>query len=276
MKKIAVTGGKGGTGKSTIATAVSIELSKHGSVLLVDADVNCPDDHLILGMERKEVRDVESMIPKFDEEKCVKCGKCAEVCEENAIVQVKDRCPIFVPEQCTGCRACKIVCPVGAISEDEQVIGEIFEGGDDVDLVAGEMRPGIEESSLVANDMKKYIKEIESDYDYVVIDTAAGTHCPVIAALMDVDLGLAVTEPTPLGEHDLELIIKLMEELGVESKIIINRSDIADKEGVFKISERYGSEVVTEIPYRKEIERNYSEGVPVKSPEIRKLAEDLI
>ena len=274
--KIAVTGGKGGTGKSTIATALALELNHYGRVILVDADVDCPDDHLILNMDRKKVRDVENMVPVFDEEKCIKCGKCSKVCRENAIVQVKDEYPLLVPEQCTGCTSCMISCPVGAISESTQVIGEIKQGSGRIDLISGEMFPGIEESSLIVNSLKEYMKRIETIYDYIIIDTAAGTHCPVIAALSDVDCGIAVTEPTPLGNHDLDLILQLMENLGVDSEVILNRSDISESSEIEKTVEKYGSEIVGEIPYSKEIERNYSHGEPIKHPVIEKLARRML
>ncbi|MFP4117091.1 MAG: P-loop NTPase [Candidatus Aenigmatarchaeota archaeon] len=272
--KIAVTGGKGGTGKSTVATALATELSKHGDVLLVDADVDCPNDHLLLSMELEEVKDVETMIPVFDEEKCRKCGRCSEVCRENAIVQVQDKYPILSENQCTGCQACMIACPFDAISPSKQTIGKIYEAKGVVDLVSGDMNPGVEESSLVVNALKGYIKEDE--YDYVVIDTAAGTHCPVIAALMDVDLGIAVTEPTPLGEHDLDLILELMNELGLVSRVVVNRSDIAESEGVERISEKWGVPIVAEIPYSRDIERDYAQGKPIKHESIERIAGDIV
>ncbi len=268
--KIAVTGGKGGTGKSTVATALAVELSKYGNVLLVDADVDCPNDHLLLDMERKEVSEVETMIPEFNERKCKKCGRCSEVCKENAIVQVQDKYPILSEDQCTGCRACMFACPFDAISPSKQTIGKIYESEGIVDMVSGEMDAGVEESSLVVNALKKHVEK-KSGYDYVVVDTAAGTHCPVISALVDVDLGIAVTEPTPLGEHDLNLILELMDKLEVESKVVVNRSDIADNTGVKEVSERWKVPVIAMIPYSKDIERDYAQGKPIKHKSIEKM-----
>lgn len=273
--KIAITGGKGGTGKSTVATALSREMTHYGRVLLVDADVDCPNDHLILGLEREKVREVENMVPVFDEEKCIKCGRCSEVCKENAIIQVKDKYPILAPKQCTGCRACEFACPVGAISESKQVIGKILRGSGSVDLLSGEMDPGIEESSLIVNSLKEHVKRIENNYDYIIIDTAAGTHCPVIAALSGVDIGIAVTEPTPLGNHDLNLILKLMGSLGIDSEVILNRSDISDSKEIEDTVKRKKSKLVGEIPYSKEIESDYSKGKPIKHPTIQELARRL-
>jgi len=272
MKKIAITGGKGGTGKSTIATALAFELAKKNKVLLIDADVDCPNDDLILGIKTKKVKDVENMIPKIDPEKCIKCGRCSEVCREHAIVFVKGKNPILISDQCTGCKACKIACPVGAISESKQKIGEIFIGKrNNLHLISGKMKPGVEESSLIVNAVKKYIKQKEKNYDYIIFDTAAGTHCPVIAVLLDVDLGIAVTEPTPLGNHDLDLILKLMKSIGIKSHIVLNRSDIADKAIIIKTAKKHKIKILAEIPYSKQIEKDYSAGRPIGHPAIQKI-----
>lgn len=274
--KIAVTGGKGGTGKSTVAIALAVELAKENKVLLFDADAGCPNDSIILSIDSDKIKDIETMIPDFDEDKCVKCGKCSQICRENAIVFVKDRLPFLVPEQCTGCKACQIVCPAGAISEKKQVIGKILSGKkENVTLVTGEMKPGIEEASLVVNAAKNYIKQLEKDYDHIIIDTAAGTHCPVIVALLDVDLGIAVTEPTPLGNYDLKLILELMEKLGVRSKIVLNRADIADKKQIQQTAAKFKTEIIAEIPYSKKIQDAYSRGELLEHEAIRKVAQSL-
>ncbi len=274
--RIAITGGKGGTGKSTVATALAVKLSKENKVLLVDADVDCPNDDIILSINPKRIKDVETMIPRFDKTKCIKCGKCGQVCKENAIVQIRGKFPILVPEQCNGCNACKIICPVDAISEAKQKIGEIFIGKKgNITLVSGKIKPGVEESSLVVHAMKKYIKQTQKNYNWIIIDTAAGTHCPVIAALLDADLGIAVTEPTPLGNHDLTLILELMKQLEIKSKIVLNRSDIADKKIIEKTAERFKSEIIAEIPYNKKIQEAYSKGEVIKHKAIKKIAEFL-
>lgn len=275
MKKIAITGGKGGTGKSTVATALAYELSKTKKVLLVDMDVDCPNDHLILSIKLKKVKDVKTMIPEFDSEKCIHCGRCSKVCRENAIVQVKQRLPVLVSDQCTGCKACMIACPVGAITENKQVIGGIYEGRGIVDLISGKMKTGIEESSLIVNAVKKYIKNKEKKYDYIIIDTAAGTHCPVIAALLGADIGFAVTEPTPLGNHDLILILKLMKKLEIKSNIVLNRADVADKKQIEKTAQKYETKIVAEIPYSKKIMEQYCAGKPIRNEAILKIARSL-
>lgn len=272
--KIAITGGKGGTGKSTVATALASELGKTKKVLLVDADVECPNDHLILSVKRKKIKEIFQSIPKFNREKCVKCGLCAKVCRENAIVFVKERYPIFVPDLCIGCKACLISCPAKAIEEEKKKIGTIyFNKSEKIDLLSAETEIGYEEAGIVVNRLKEFLSKIEKNYDYVLIDTAPGTHCNVIAALKNCDLAFVVTEPTPLGKHDLELILKLIKSLGIKAKVIINKANIGNKKIMEKILRKYKTEVIAEIPYKKSILKAYSSGKQIKDKAIQKIAE---
>ncbi|HKK54542.1 MAG TPA: ATP-binding protein [Patescibacteria group bacterium] len=274
--KIAITGGKGGTGKSTLSTSLASALARDKKVLLIDADVDCPGDDLLLSIKLKKAKDVKNMMPVFDFKKCLRCGKCATVCPEKAIVFVKGKNPVFIPEQCIGCRACKLVCPTKAITESEQIIGEIFIGQkDNLTLLSGKMKTGIEESSLVVNAVKKFYFKQEKDFDYIIIDTAAGTHCPVIAAISGVDQSLAVTEPTPLGAHDLNLILSLTKRLKIKTQIVINRSNIGSKSVIEKIAQKNKVKIIAEIPYSQEIEKKYCTGQPIENKEIEKIINQL-
>lgn len=274
--KIAVTGGKGGTGKSTVATTLALELTKKNKVMLIDADVDCPNDHLILNIKRKKIREIFQPIPKFDFNKCKKCGKCAEVCRENAIVFVKENYPILIPEQCIGCSACMIACPHGAIKKDKRKIGTIYSGKTkNLDFISAETEIGLEEESPVVNALKNYIKYKEKEYDSILIDTSPGTHCNVISALQGCELALCVTEPTPLGAHDLKLILELLKILKIPSKIILNRADIGNKKLIEDIAKKYNTKIIGEIPYNKKILEAYSKGEPIKDKNIDKIAGSL-
>ncbi len=273
---VSITGGKGGTGKSTIATSLATYLAKNNRVLLVDLDVECPDDHYILNIDLKKIDDIFQMVPKFDNSKCIKCGKCAEVCSENAIVLPKNNFPLFFPEQCIGCKACLLVCNkiAGAISEGKKKIGFFSKGSNyGVDLIAGFVSVGKEESSPVVKHVKKYVESIKKNYDYVIIDTAAGMHCTVIHALEKSDFAFAVTEPTPFGAHDLGKIGELLNELKIPFEIVLNRSDVGDKKLIGKIAEKLGSEITSKIPYSTSIAEAYAKGEIVRDEHIRKLAQ---
>lgn len=275
-KIIAITGGKGGTGKSTIATALSYELSKDNKVLLVDADVDCPDDHLILEIKREYLKDVKQRIPEWNLDRCIMCGLCGTVCRTNAIVSIRRKKPIFMKQQCNGCGGCVIKCPKDAITWSEKDIGKIYTGkGKGIDLLSGELKSSEPVSEFIVNELNNIISEKKEYYDYIIIDTAAGTHCPVIAALEECDKAYAVTEPTPLGGHDVELILKLLKKLSVKHEMILNRSDIGDEKIITALSEKYGVNMAVEIPYSKDIIDSYSKGIPVSDKAIKDIAKEL-
>ena len=272
IKIIGVTGGKGGTGKSTVAAALAYELAKKNRVLLADADVDCPNDHLLLNIKRKFNKKVEQRIPKWDFAKCSKCGLCGTVCKTNAIISIKNTNPIFVPAQCNGCGACKIKCPNNAISWSKKEIGKIYTGKNyNINLLSGELKANEPISEFVVNALNKIIDKKKNDYDYIIIDTAAGTHCPVIAALETCDITLAVTEPTPLGAHDLELILQLAKKMKIKTNIILNRSDIGDKKIIKMLAKKYNAKIIIEIPYSKDIVLKHTEGKAVELEKINNI-----
>jgi len=268
--KIAITGGKGGTGKSMVATSLANYLAENHSVLLVDADVECPDDHLLIGIERKVVKAVWQFIPKFDLEICRKCGRCSQVCKEKAIFWMKGRYPIFFPELCIGCSACRLACPFGAIKEGRRKMGTIYSGKAKFDFLGGELEVGQEEAGPVVNELKNTAERLGT-YDFILIDTAAGTHCNVISALLGCDLALAVAEPTPFGSHDLRLILGLCRVLDVPVKIVLNKAGIGSEDEIEKIAGEFKTEIITKIPFSKSILKAYSQGRPVRHPSIRRI-----
>lgn len=269
MKIVAITGGKGGTGKSTIATALAYELSKKNNVLLVDADVDCPNDHLLLNIERKQLKTVFQRIPKFDLEKCSKCGKCGSICKTQAIVSLKDKEPIFIPEQCNGCGSCKIICPENAISWKDKDIGTIYTGKkDNLNLLSGDLKSNQPISEFIVNHLNDEIEKQKQEYDYIIIDTAAGTHCPVIVAFEKANQIIAITEPTPLGAHDLEIILSVLKKINKKGTIIVNRSDIGDFNKIKEVSLKFNARIILEVPYSKEIVDSYSKGEPISIPDI--------
>lgn len=270
---IGVTGGKGGTGKSTIATALAVELGKEHKVLLVDMDTGCPNDHLLLSIERKLVKRIYQRIPKWNFKKCLKCGLCGKICETNAIVSVKNKNPVFIPSQCNGCGACVIACPSTAIGWDRKEIGKVYKGHSfGIDFLSGELKINEPIAEFVVDGVKKELDKRKNSYDFIIIDTAAGTHCDVISALMACDTALAVTEPTPLGMHDMELIMKLLSKLKVPFNVVVNRYEKANEAMVIDVIKRRGKGGFVKVPYRKEIMEAYSKGIPVRDDSIKDMA----
>ncbi|BAA30079.1 P-loop NTPase [Pyrococcus horikoshii] len=262
--QIAVSGGKGGTGKSTVAINLAVELAKKFKLVLADLDVEAPNDHLLLGVELQNEREVHQFMPKFNYSKCIKCRKCAEACEEHAIVTLRDGTPFLMPTLCSGCRACEIVCPVpGAIEEGSRLIGHTYETLTPYGftLVTGKLREGEERSMPLVVAAKRRAKELK--WDLLIVDTAAGTGNTVSKAIEGSQLLIAVTEPTPLGIHDTELILKLGELMRIETWIVINRSDLGDVKEVYRRAKKYNAEVIAEIPYSENIVKTYVAGKPI-------------
>jgi len=255
--KIAVTGGKGGTGKSTVATSLAVEFAESKRTMLVDADVECPNDHLLLSIKKKKYSNVYQPIPKWNFKKCIKCGKCASVCKQNAIVFVNDKYPAFVKDVCIGCKACMVACPNGAISMTQKQIGTIYTGKNyNVDLVIGELKLGELASGEIVASVREKSDEISNNLksEMMIIDSAAGIGCPVIASLVGTDYIVAVTEPTPSALHDLKRVLYLAKHFNIKHGIVINKFDL--DENFYKKIESYANknkiEIIGKIPYRKD------------------------
>lgn len=266
-KTIAITGGKGGVGKSTVAILFTNELIKLGKkVVLCDCDVECPNDYLLLSRKLEKPRKkIYAEFPKLNKAKCTKCGLCVKTCRSNAIFQAPGQYPIFIKDLCSACGACWIVCPFRAIEPKKEETGKIYLNKApslNFWLVTGVAKTGLEETGPVVTEVKKFALKFAEKIkaDFILFDTAAGIHCPVISALLDCDLAYCVTEPTPMGATDLNLILDLCQKLKIPAKLILNQADLGDKRGVQKIAQNFKIKIEKEIPYSKKLVEAYSKG----------------
>ncbi len=266
IQKIAITGGKGGTGKSTFSVLLANKLIKQGhKVVLVDVDVECPNDYLLVNQKLEKIaKFVYTKFPKLDKRKCRKCGLCVESCKSNAIFQAPGKYPIFLPELCAGCGVCWLTCPYNAIRPQKVKTGKIFVNKvkRNLWLITGQTNPGLEETGPAVAQVKKFALQFakKKNIDMVLFDTAAGIHCPVIQALIGVDLAYAVTEPTPMGAYDLESILSLSQKLKIRIKVILNQANLGSKKLVEKVVNKYKTKIINEIPYSKNLAQAYSMG----------------
>jgi len=253
---ISVASGKGGTGKTLVATSLALSLKDSNRVQLLDCDVEEPNDHVFLKPTITHSEAVSIPVPKVDEERCNYCGKCAEVCAYNAIAVFPKHVLIF-PELCHGCGACSYLCPEKAISEEGKEIGVVESGhSDSVDFVHGRLAIG----EAMAPPIIRKVKEHANHEGTVIIDVPPGTSCPVVEAVKDSNFCLLVTEPTPFGLNDLVLAVETVRQLNIPCGIVLNRAGVGDRK-VEEYCLKENIPVLLTIPLDTEIARLYSKGI---------------
>ena len=254
--KIAVASGKGGTGKTTVATNLAYVGSCNGrNVAYVDCDVEEPNGHIFFKPQFDVTIPVGTLVPQVDGSKCIHCGECGEICRYSAIVSAGQAVLVF-DELCHGCGGCSLVCPAGAISEVLHETGKVQIGSaGSVAFTHGLLNVGQAMSPPVI----KAVKAASSVADITIIDSPPGTSCPVIESVRGCDLLLLVTEPTPFGLNDLKLAVEMARAMKLPVGVVINRADIGDRQTHLYCSDN-GIKILAEIPDDRRIAEAYSRG----------------
>ncbi len=270
--RIAVASGKGGTGKTTVATSLVLSLAAGQALeppgsappLFLDCDVESPNGHIFLKPIFGERQEVGILIPLVDEEKCTHCGKCAEVCQYHAIASLGKKTLVF-PQLCHGCGSCTLMCPEGAITETLQVIGIVERGItlQGIEFARGILNIGEPMAVPIIRQLKHRV--IPKPDQVVIIDVSPGTSCPVVEAVRGADFLLLVTEPTPFGLHDLKLMVQVAGELGLPAGVVLNRCDDQSQgDGYSPEVEAYcrehGLPILLRIPFKREIAAGIAQG----------------
>jgi len=284
--RLAVASGKGGTGKTTVATNLAFVAAQRGRrVAYLDCDVEEPNGAIFLKPDLADDRPVGSAVPKVDLDKCIDCGKCGEICQYSAIVSM-DGTVLTFPELCHGCAGCWLVCPAGAIVEDERPIGRLQSGsvpppaagaanaaeaggasemGEAADQGSAPGEIGFVQGLLdigqaMSPPLIRAVKAAEPPAELTIVDCPPGTSCPVIEAIKGADYVLLVTEPTPFGLHDLKLAVETVRQLKLPFGVLINRADSGDDETA-RFCRTARVEVLAEIPDVRGVAEAYSRGL---------------
>ncbi len=253
---VAIASGKGGTGKTTVATNLARVCAAAGrAAQYLDCDVEEPNGHIFLKPHIERCEDVTVEVPEVDMGKCTACGRCGQICQYSAIVCLQDKVLTF-ESLCHSCGGCWRVCPSGAIRQKALRIGQIETGRvETLGFVSGRLDIGHVRTPTLIGRVKKHI-----DPDALaIVDVPPGTSCPVVAALKGVDFVLLVTEPTPFGLNDLKLAVELVREMGSPFAVVINRDGIGnDETQVYCAAEKI--DIVARLPDDRRIAQAYSSG----------------
>lgn len=255
---ISVASGKGGTGKTTIATSIALALASdnHG-LTFIDCDVEEPNGHIFLNPKLEDAKEIYIDVPRIDNDTCTYCGKCADLCAFNALLCTGDSVITF-PEFCHGCGGCRYFCPEKAITSVPKRIGKIEKGlAEDILFARGCLEVGAALSPPLVDEAKAL-----AGRGITVLDAPPGTSCPVIHTVRGTDFCLLVTEPTPFGLNDLDLAVQMVRTLGVPCGVLINRAHNGI-ELIEKYCRKEQLPILMSIPLSKKIAEAYSRGVPL-------------
>lgn len=253
---ISIASGKGGTGKTLIATSLAFTLKERGKVRILDCDVEEPNDHILLKPLLKKSVPVNIRTPSVDQGKCTHCGKCAEVCRYNAIAVFPKYTMVF-PQLCHGCGACSYLCPENAISEVDRATGIVEYGRTNgLEFIHGKLNVG----EAMPTTVIRKVKENSDINGLAIIDAPPGTSCSVVESIKGSNFCILVTESTPFGFHDLELAACTVREMAIPFGIVMNRYN-TDYKKIEEYTLKQNIPVLMKIPFDLAIARNYSRGI---------------
>jgi MinD superfamily P-loop ATPase len=250
---ISIASGKGGTGKTTVATNLATSIGTN--VQLLDCDVEQPNAHLFLHPVFDFSEAIAAPVPAVNSDQCTLCGKCGDLCQFKAIAVLAETVMVF-EELCHSCGGCMAVCPENAITEKGRQLGVIQRGHrNGIEFIHGKLRVG----EAMATPL---IKEVLSSADpakLCIVDAPPGTSCPVIETMKAADFILLVTEPTPFGLNDLKLAVGAAKLLNIPCGLVLNRSDAGDH-SVKDYAAAEDIPVFMEIPFDRQIAESYARG----------------
>jgi len=262
MKKITIVSGKGGVGKSMLASSLAVLMARGGKIVAVDCDVDAPNLGLSLGLKDadydawKEITTNEKA--ELIEGKCIGCKKCVKVCAFDAIQwENKKNKPLIDRMFCEGCGACLLVCPANALRLKEVKNAKIGTGKTryGFPMISGQLSMGESGSGKIVFVAKKRAEEmaVKEKAEIMLIDAAAGIGCPVIASITGSDFVVAVTEPTPSAFSDLDRVLKVVEHFRIPYGLVINKHDLNKgfTEKVESFAAKKHIPVLGKIPYNR-------------------------
>lgn len=268
MRKIVVLSGKGGVGKSSMTASLAVALSENHRIVCADCDVDASNLSLVLGAGKPEEWRGISTNEKavFDHAKCTSCRRCMDECYFDAIKWVDNK-PVLKDHGCEGCGLCKLVCPAGAVELAKVENAKIGYSRTKYGFLvaSAQLEPGASGSGKVVSAVRKKAEDLSLDAEIMLIDSAAGIGCPVIASVTGTDYALIITEPSLSGMSDMKRAASIVRHFRIPYGIIINKHDINPR--ITKDIKEYAglenSAVIAEIPFDRRFPKALNEMRPV-------------
>jgi len=257
---IAILSGKGGTGKTTVATNLAMTLG----VSYIDCDVEEPNGFIFLNPSIQESEDVFMEYPVINQKKCVLCGACTKACMFNALAKAGKEIVVF-EKLCHDCGACKFVCKTEALTYAKRSIGKLESGSvKGVNCHRGVLNVG---EPMAVPVIRKLLNSVSKEDHF--IDCPPGTSCNVVNVLKYADAAILVTEPSVFGLHDLKMAVELVKLYQIPYGVIINKDDSTDNM-VKKYCAKNGISLFGTVPYSMEAAALYSKGIMLCEDEFYK------
>jgi MinD superfamily P-loop ATPase len=261
MHEVVVLSGKGGTGKTVVASSFAVLADDK---VLCDCDVDAANFHLVLQLTVRETH--EFWGPKMaviDKEACTRCGLCADACRFDAIHEFD-----VDPLACEGCGLCLHVCPERAVTMVDRLAGHWYLSDTRYGpLVHARLGAGQENSGKLVAVVRQRARAIAEGEDSTCIlsDGAPGIGCPVISSLSGASLALIVTEPSLSAIHDLERVLAVSNHFRVPALVCINKYDLDERNSrrIEDYCRDAGVDVGGKIPFDAVVSKAIAHGVPV-------------
>lgn len=250
MKQFTIISGKGGTGKTTVASNFIKLANTH---IAVDCDVDAANLHILFSPEIKRKEEfIGGSIAKVIGD-CINCEKCEDLCRFDAISNSQKDIKID-PIKCEGCGVCEYICPASAIELKSERQGDYFIS--DIGycmLIHAKLKPAAENSGLLVTRIRNIAEDLanKENRKVIIIDGAPGIGCPVISSLNGVDYALMVTEPTISGISDFLRVFEVTKFFNIKTFACINKYDLNldNSDKIKNICNRNKIELIGKIPY---------------------------
>ena len=219
--------GKGGVGKTMLASLLIRNLAREGYVLAIDAD---PDSNLpqALGMTyKKSIGDVRE-----------------------AIVNAPARSPIAADRAGTF----------------ERSLHELVEEGDSVDLIVMGRSEGPGCYCAIGHILRQVIDAKAANYDFTVIDCEAGLEHLSRNTTRDVDIMVVVAEPTLNGILTAKRVHELAKELNIVfGRIMVVANKVTDENRplIEKMATEHGLAIDAYLPFDPAVSCQDVNGLPM-------------